>query len=171
MFVEGAQQFRVEIRDTADNVLLTAYLTISGDATIQGWTNRSADLTSFAGQTIRIAFVEIDSYDYFNLHLDNITITGATSAPTIPVIVNPGEVVLDVNFGTRLLLPGDYNLNGIVDAADYTVWADSRGSLRPSFLDADGSGNGIIDAADHQIWSTNFGQALPAGGAGGNSGH
>ncbi|MCA9189578.1 MAG: hypothetical protein KDA99_28340, partial [Planctomycetales bacterium] len=53
-------------------------------------------------------------------------------------------------------LKGDYNHNGIVDAADYTVWKDSIGSQVK--LDADGNGNGIIDAADYTCWKDNFGQ-------------
>ncbi|MCA9187214.1 MAG: hypothetical protein R3E01_11090 [Pirellulaceae bacterium] len=52
-------------------------------------------------------------------------------------------------------LAGDYNMNGTVDAADYTVWKDSFGST--SDLAADGNGNGEIDAADYTIWKDNFG--------------
>ncbi|MCA9184126.1 MAG: LamG-like jellyroll fold domain-containing protein [Pirellulaceae bacterium] len=52
-------------------------------------------------------------------------------------------------------LPGDYNGNGSVDAADYTVWKDNFGST--SDLAADGNGNGVIDAADYTVWKDNFG--------------
>lgn len=55
-------------------------------------------------------------------------------------------------------LPGDYNLDGHVNAADYTVWRNtSRNAIFP-FLGADGNGNGIIDAADYLIWKTNYGE-------------
>lgn len=54
-----------------------------------------------------------------------------------------------------LMLAGDYNGNGVVDAADYTVWQDSFGSMLA--LAADGNDNGIIDAADYTVWQDNFG--------------
>lgn len=53
-------------------------------------------------------------------------------------------------------LAGDYNGNGTVDAADYTVWKDAFGSTTD--LAADGNDNGVIDAADYTIWKDNFGQ-------------
>lgn len=59
------------------------------------------------------------------------------------------------------LPPGDYNLSGTVDAADYTVWQDGFGST--TALDADGNGNGIIDAADYTIWQDNFGVSISGG--------
>ena len=59
------------------------------------------------------------------------------------------------------VLQGDYNGDGIVDAADYTVWRDSLGST--TALAADGDNNHVIDQADYDIWKTNFGKT--SGGA------
>ena len=59
---------------------------------------------------------------------------------------------------------GDYNGNGIVDAADYSVWRDSLGSMTQ--LAADGNHNGKIDAADYDVWKTNFGVVGLGAGAG-----
>jgi hypothetical protein len=55
---------------------------------------------------------------------------------------------------------GDYNLNGIVDAADYVVW---RNLLNSNALVADGSGNGIVDQADYNLWRANFGKIAASG--------
>ncbi|MCA9188475.1 MAG: pentapeptide repeat-containing protein, partial [Planctomycetales bacterium] len=63
-----------------------------------------------------------------------------------------GEVTL---IGVPTILPGDYNHNGVVDAADYTVWKDRFGSAMA--LDADGNQDGAIDAADYTIWKDNYG--------------
>lgn len=52
---------------------------------------------------------------------------------------------------------GDYNGNGQVDAADYTIWADSFNTTVSPFAGADGNGDGVIDAADYTVWADNFG--------------
>ena len=53
-------------------------------------------------------------------------------------------------------LAGDYNGNGVVDAADYVLWRDTLGSA--TNLSADGNGNGMIDSGDYDIWREHFGQ-------------
>lgn len=58
------------------------------------------------------------------------------------------------------LEPGDYNRDGVVDAADYTVWRDTLGQSND--LRADGNGNNTIDAEDYGIWRSNFGSANAA---------
>ncbi|MEM8495978.1 MAG: SGNH/GDSL hydrolase family protein [Planctomycetota bacterium] len=68
------------------------------------------------------------------------------------------DFALDAILGTTSLV-GDYNGNGEVDAADYTIWADSFGSTLD--LAADGNGDGVVDAADYTIWADNFGNATP----------
>ncbi|MEX2172271.1 MAG: hypothetical protein WD851_23325 [Pirellulales bacterium] len=59
------------------------------------------------------------------------------------------------------IVPGDYNQNGVVDAADYTVWRNTRGST--TNLVADGNGNSAIDAGDYGVWKQNFGRTSGAG--------
>jgi autotransporter-associated beta strand protein len=54
-------------------------------------------------------------------------------------------------------LPGDYNGDGLVDAADYTVWRDSVGQ-EGSDLAADGDHNQHVDELDYNLWKTNFGR-------------
>jgi formylglycine-generating enzyme required for sulfatase activity len=56
---------------------------------------------------------------------------------------------------------GDYNGNGAVDAADYTVWRDTLGST--SDLRADGNQNGIIDDGDYTVWVNHYGEHFGAG--------
>ncbi len=65
-------------------------------------------------------------------------------------------------------LPGDYNFDGVVDAADYTVWRDSFGQLGTG-LAADGNGDGEVDAADYAIWTSNYGSTSGPSSSASNS--
>jgi hypothetical protein len=47
---------------------------------------------------------------------------------------------------------GDFNNDGFVNQADYTVWADSFGQTG-SDLPADGNGDGVVDMADYTLWA------------------
>jgi hypothetical protein len=60
------------------------------------------------------------------------------------------------------LLAGDYNGNGIVDAADYSVWRDSLGQTGLN-LAADGNQDGQVNQLDYDIWSANFGETAGGG--------
>ncbi|TWT95966.1 Soluble aldose sugar dehydrogenase YliI precursor [Botrimarina colliarenosi] len=46
--------------------------------------------------------------------------------------------------------PGDYDGDGLVNAADYSAWADAYGEGAGS--PADGNADGVVDAADYTIW-------------------
>ena len=52
-------------------------------------------------------------------------------------------------------LQGDFNADGSVDAADYTIWRDTF--LQFGDLPADANGDGFIGNADYDIWATNYG--------------
>jgi hypothetical protein len=54
--------------------------------------------------------------------------------------------------------PGDYNENGIVDAADYTLWRNTLGTSVANGTGADGNANGTIDQGDYDNWKANFGR-------------
>jgi hypothetical protein len=57
-------------------------------------------------------------------------------------------------------IPGDYNANGIVDAADYALWRNMLGQMGPG-LPADGNGDGTVNDADFDLWRANFGLGSP----------
>jgi hypothetical protein len=49
-------------------------------------------------------------------------------------------------------IPGDYNGDGAVNTADYTMWRSSLGDTVTPGTKADGNGNGVIDAGDYTLW-------------------
>jgi hypothetical protein len=68
-----------------------------------------------------------------------------------------GDLYLNIlRDATEPRLAGDYNRNGVVDAADYVVW---RKTVRRSGygLAADGDGNLFVDADDYAYWKVRFG--------------
>jgi hypothetical protein len=66
---------------------------------------------------------------------------------------NSVQVTLD------LVLPGDFNNDGAVDAADYTVYRDNLGAAVT--LPGDPT-PGNVPADDYAIWSSNYGATAPA---------
>lgn len=63
----------------------------------------------------------------------------------------------------RPALTGDYNGDGFVNAADYTVWRDQYGSSGGDFS-ADGDGDGDVDGSDYMVWARNYGSIrMPLG--------
>jgi hypothetical protein len=61
--------------------------------------------------------------------------------------------------GLPVVLPGDYNNDGLVDAADYSVWRDNLGS--PISLPNDDTA-GVGDD-DYARWKTHFGEQVLVG--------
>jgi enediyne biosynthesis protein E4 len=53
-------------------------------------------------------------------------------------------------------LPGDYNHDLVVDAADYTVWRNQFEMIGIG-LAADGNGDSKVSDLDYSVWKTNFG--------------
>jgi T5SS/PEP-CTERM-associated repeat protein len=88
---------------------------------------------------------------------DNIFFPDLGGGLVFGVFYNPTDVTLAV--GGAL---GDYNLNGFVDAADYTVW---RNTLHQSGsgLAADGNRNGSIDVGDYGVWKSHYGEMSGSG--------
>jgi uncharacterized repeat protein (TIGR01451 family) len=85
------QFFRVEIRDSGDEVLAVLFTTEPGFPLTNDWTARSFDVSQFRGQTVRLAFVEEDHQGYFNIHLDNVSL----------YLDDNGLTTYDVYFGTN----------------------------------------------------------------------
>lgn len=67
---------------------------------------------------------------------------------------------LDLLVALPFLL-GDFDRNGVVDSADYTVWRDTLDQSVTPGAGADGNGDGLVTLDDLEIWKSRFGSVLP----------
>jgi len=117
-----------------------------------------------------------------------VLVTGTFSAEMTPAFYADGSNVSSGNLYTSLgtetmvgaqtfieelmttvrtnLLP-DYNGNGKVDAADYTLWRDAYTNATPLNNDTT---PGIVDESDYTVWRQFFGATVPGSGAGSGAG-
>jgi hypothetical protein len=118
----------------------------SADVNLASQVGRTFDLFDWTGVTPTGAFTVESPYTW---NLSQLDTTGeVTLAPAAP-------------------LPGDYNQNGMVDAADYTVWRDRVGqSVTLAIENPAALTPGLVDAEDYAFWKANFGNVLPNPGAG-----
>ena len=58
-------------------------------------------------------------------------------------------------------LTGDFNGDGVVDAADFTVWRDNLGATNETSLQGGGDGLNGVDQADYDLWQSNYGATQP----------
>lgn len=68
----------------------------------------------------------------------------------------------DFSFLQAVDLEGDYNGDGTVNAADYTVWRDTLGQSGDG-LSADGNRDKVVNELDYSIWKANFGKVAQGG--------
>jgi hypothetical protein len=102
------------------------------------------------------AFVRMNAFFIQLLHDGNMLDGGAVWFDNASLVRLTPDIVASVQ--------GDYNGNGTVDAADYTLWRNSFGQMGAG-LAADGNGDLKIDGQDYTYWKTRFGNS--GGGAGG----
>ncbi|RIK86696.1 MAG: hypothetical protein DCC67_02465 [Planctomycetota bacterium] len=87
------------------------------------------------------------------------TIT-APAAAKYDVSLAVNQRVEQRDFGTRYapMLPGDYNVDNIVDGADFLAWQRTLGADVATDGDgADGDGSGTVAAGDLAVWRDSFG--------------
>ena len=119
----------------------TLELTFAADVNPASQLGRAFDLFDWTGVTPTGAFAVSSPYRW---NLSNLYTTGQVTLASVPG-----------------LLTGDYNDNGIVDAADYVVWRNNFNMQSGAMSSrGDGDSDGDVDGADYLVWQRNFGQTI-----------
>jgi T5SS/PEP-CTERM-associated repeat protein len=126
-----------------------------------------ADAASLAGGlTISLtAGYKPSAGDAFPILIASGGVTGTLSLMSPPALPGGLQWDLDVN-PTNVLLSvvatGDYNGNGVVDAADYVVWRKTQNQSGPG-LTAGSNGDGVVNIADYNFWRSRVGNVIGSG--------
>ena len=133
-------------------------LTVGGDATLDGMLDVDL-LNGFTlgnGQTFEVLDVDGQLSGEFT-GLAERALVGQHGGVDLFITYAGGDGN-DVVLFTAPLLPGDYN-NGVVDAADYTVWRDNQGAPAGSL--PNDNNPGPIGQGHYDTWASHFGQSIP----------
>ncbi|WP_425399799.1 LamG-like jellyroll fold domain-containing protein [Aeoliella sp.] len=132
----------VEVAETSD------LLEVDGTASLDGvlWVSIDPNYTPELNDT----FTVLSASSLTN----NLTLGGPDGSLFSLVASTATEIVLTAVSG----LAGDYNNDGLVNLADYTVWRNSLGAA-PGVLLNDSNG-GAIGPAQYATWKANFGASL-----------
>ncbi len=103
--------------------------------------------------------ISSDSWDYFVM-----STAGQSTSDDFDWLIDNFTVEA---FGSNAVgLPGDYNNDGFVNAADYTVWRNHLGDSDETSLNNNGDG-GDVGPSDYTFWKQHFGDSNPGAGGGG----
>jgi glucose/arabinose dehydrogenase len=152
------------------NAVIGGYVYRGPDPSVQGVYFFADETSSHKWQmnTTTFAVTNIDSMLTPNTgSVSNPSSFGEDAVGNLYIVSYSTGSVFRIN--TTQLLPGDYNADGSVNAADYTVWRDTLGQSVTAHSGADGDGSGVIDAGDYTLWTTNFGMSVHASSPGGGS--
>ena len=136
------------------------------------------DLATIAGE-LQVQFVSgfLPSLDQSFQIITAGSLVGNFTSHMLPTLPNgySWRVLYSTNDITLSVLPpgqsnvinpvGDFNLDGYVNIADYTVWRDSVGSS--TNFAADANGDDLINSLDYDLWKAHFGEHFNFGNGSG----
>lgn len=177
----GNNTLRPIIADSATNVvnvaktgsgkwILDAVNTYTGDTSVESGTlsitksylSDTADVMIDSGAIFDLSFVGSDTIGA--LFLDGAsqplgTYGSLASSATFKSSYFTGIGILNVTELVLTAIPGDYNNDGIVNAADYTVYRDNVG--QPGGTLVNDPAGGVVGAAQYTQWANNYGATEP----------
>jgi hypothetical protein len=136
--------------------------TVAGDSVTEGWdkaTNATnGQLTEFFLRSGGAAIASGSTLSLGNAYNPAI-FGGANGDLQFTYGIADGPLMTGVvTYVTSPGVTGDYNSDGVVDAADYTVWRDHLGQTF-ALPNRDPLNSGPISAADYTSWKSHFGMS------------
>ena len=112
-------------------------------------------MTGLTGEVIggKVTLYGITGLAAAGNRLISVTDNGVGSAVSILATAPANNAFRGVAFTPYL--PGDATLDGVVDGADYTLWADNY-LQSGGFVQGDFNSDGVIDGADYTVWADNY---------------
>ena len=151
---------------TGNTVVEEGTLSISNDFLAD-----TGDVWLTSGATFNLNFSDIDVID--SLFIDDMSqaigtwgaIGNAAAMFHSPIITGAG--ILQVSSIAETGIFGDYNNNGVVDAADYVVWRRNLGTNTELLNEDPMMTPGMVTQEDYDLWRSRFGFTTnPGEGAG-----
>ena len=151
--IAAAAGLEIELAGTTKGAQYDS-LTIAGTASLSGTLNASL-LDGFIPSSGQV--FEILTAGGINGTFDTTNLPALAGGLFFDLDYTPHAIMLSVAG-----IPGDFNLSGTVDSADYVVWRKSLGQFGAA-LAADANNSGNIDQDDYGIWRSNFGATASFG--------
>jgi T5SS/PEP-CTERM-associated repeat protein len=142
---------------------------LGGDDPVEGFGRVHAEGTATLAGTLDVDLVggfNPTPGDTFTILTSAGGVSGTFGTLALPTLA--GGLTMGVTYTANSVIlnvggvAGDYNHNGVVDAADYVVYRNSLGQVGPG-LAADGNLNGQVDVGDLTFWRSRFGATAGSG--------
>ena len=155
------------VSDLADDNFQTTLASPDTDMGLQ------IDVTLTGAETYSLKMTPLDSPNLAYMQSGSLGNAGTGTIDWLEFVFfnTPSDPAADTDFYIKRLeiigsappgVPGDYNKNGTVDAADYVLWRDTVGQSGAN-LPADGTGDNQVDATDYNFWRARFGRTSGSG--------
>ncbi|QDU89625.1 hypothetical protein Pla175_30180 [Pirellulimonas nuda] len=176
----------VQVLSAGNGLLTTGYTGLGGSgvfpqgdgsATSPGWDQAASNATStslkaeafaFGSSTIAPGAMQVPLGTFYDTALDTRDLVLEFDLASTGETVRVGGAFIEYFQSEPSGTVGDYNGDGFVDAADYTVWRDNLGLSAAMLQNRDPANTGVVSAADYSSWKNNFGQPAVGGGIDGS---